>query len=648
MLKKFIIVLLVSYSYYSSAQFDEKDFYTFPESYETKKLSGKIHISAEKFEIENESKVNVNQYFEEVNYNSLGDFIDGTVYIDFEPHENYLNNILNVLYPENLKNSSPIKIYIARDPFFNASANLNNSIYLNIGVLKEIETEAELAFIIGHELAHCLNKDAKNTYFRYLNLKKKLKYSLRANSWVLNYFLYSQNQENSADKMSIEFMLNAGYSIEPIQGIYNYFEKLTKIASYKGWNIEDNRYSTHPTVAERVKNYKKILTKANTVNKSDFIVSRDSFLSMKSASNKEVKQLLIRNFNPHTSTEYFFMDYLKSGNDTNLYYLLEALRQAIYIYNCGTSKFLSYNYSLPSNTTIFDSLHFLFPDESQMNNIKQSNYEIIENKEFRTYGEAFEYFAKCAEKNEIRESYLTIALFNHDNKQRMDYYIDRYISNDGIMNNYAESLKSNSLYHSQTKDDIFCLGSVSRVDNTFNGDYTQFRYSYHFRHELAEYTQDIIDQKHTGTEMFDYSKNILDHFSEGINLYEYVNKIKWVYKENENLDLFLLYPDLWDFFNKHHLRSIQYIDFQQFYDQTQTFDNTMLYVIASPVLLIKWLVKPFYGSYKHAYMINYTSFNSAKKEDKYYNSSIKVRYKPRELHVQNSIYYLMQRHYEEK
>lgn len=70
----------------------------------------------------------------------------------------YLNEIKNNLLIDFPELSSKITIYITRSSSFNAFATVNNTIYVNIGLLARLENEAQLAYILCHEIMHIVDK----------------------------------------------------------------------------------------------------------------------------------------------------------------------------------------------------------------------------------------------------------------------------------------------------------------------------------------------------------------------------------------------------------------------------------------------------------------------------------------------------------
>jgi len=87
-------------------------------------------------------------------------FNSGAVYEDKEA-EAYLNEIgRSIIPPDFTDENVEINFKIIRDPTVNAFACPTGSIYVHTGILARLENEAQLAFLLGHEISHIVNKDS--------------------------------------------------------------------------------------------------------------------------------------------------------------------------------------------------------------------------------------------------------------------------------------------------------------------------------------------------------------------------------------------------------------------------------------------------------------------------------------------------------
>jgi predicted Zn-dependent protease len=137
---------------------------------------------------------------------------------------------------------------------FNAFAIAGGKVFINKGLLDAVGSEAELAFVIGHEIAHI---DLKHCVY-------KIQHGVRAGQIDPNlgelvqigYDIYSrpfsQPQEQEADELGFRLMRRAGY---PKQGALDFFRRLEQFEP----KIEDptinavnDFISTHPTARRRL------------------------------------------------------------------------------------------------------------------------------------------------------------------------------------------------------------------------------------------------------------------------------------------------------------------------------------------------------------------------------------------------------------
>jgi len=120
-------------------------------------------------------------------------------------------------------------ILVSNSPIANAYSIGGGTIILNLGILRKIRTQGELAFIIAHEIGHDYKQDVDISAYR--NLERldseefedaidridKEKYNRRAQleaffkRLYLTEMKFSRQQEIRADSLALRFILNANY-----------------------------------------------------------------------------------------------------------------------------------------------------------------------------------------------------------------------------------------------------------------------------------------------------------------------------------------------------------------------------------------------------------------------------------------------------
>ena len=127
----------------------------------------------------------------------------------------YLNDIKSHLLSDYPKADKDIQVLITFNPALNAMATINEKIYVNVGLLARVKNEAQLAFIMAHELMHIINMHSVE---QYKALKKEVKdvqqsdISRKANQIELFKHNMSVKHELEADADGFHLYLAAGYS----------------------------------------------------------------------------------------------------------------------------------------------------------------------------------------------------------------------------------------------------------------------------------------------------------------------------------------------------------------------------------------------------------------------------------------------------
>lgn len=146
------------------------------------------------------------------------------------------------------------------------------------GILPVTKTEAGLATVMGHEIAHAIAKhsgermsqqiaaqmggvavgvattESSNTTRAVINTA----YGLGGQLALLN---YSRNQESEADRMGLVFMAMAGY--DPNEAV-GFWERMSQAKDASGGGAPPEFLSTHPSDARRINNIQKLLPEALT------------------------------------------------------------------------------------------------------------------------------------------------------------------------------------------------------------------------------------------------------------------------------------------------------------------------------------------------------------------------------------------------
>ncbi|HWP43844.1 MAG TPA: M48 family metallopeptidase [Blastocatellia bacterium] len=182
----------------------------------------------------------------------------------------------------------PFTIKIIDSPDVNAFALPGGFLYVNSGLIMAADSEAELAGVMAHEIAHItarhgVEQASKGTLFKYLSIPllflggvPGLILQNAVNIFVpLTFLKFSRGAEEEADRLGLQYLWAAGY--DPTQ-MLSFFEKL-KAKEKKDPGTLEKLFSTHPATGKRVEKARKLLLRFP--DRDEYVVSTSEFDSIK-------------------------------------------------------------------------------------------------------------------------------------------------------------------------------------------------------------------------------------------------------------------------------------------------------------------------------------------------------------------------------
>jgi Zn-dependent protease with chaperone function len=153
---------------------------------------------------------------------------------------------------------------IIEDPSPNASAYPGGKIFIHTGMLQLIDSEAELAGILSHEIAHAVLSHgytgiaetaltsagggiASGLLSDVLGVDQKITNTATNLGGVLLNKEFSRDKEKQADVLGLRVLAAAGYSAD---GLYNVMAKLSQLEGESNW--ANSLLSSHPASEERM------------------------------------------------------------------------------------------------------------------------------------------------------------------------------------------------------------------------------------------------------------------------------------------------------------------------------------------------------------------------------------------------------------
>ncbi len=156
----------------------------------------------------------------------------------------------------------PWSFKVLDDPTVNAFALPGGYVYVTRGILAELDSEAELAAVLGHEIGHVTARHSVHRQSEQLLATAGVITAAvvldpdHAEGWAdlgmlglsLAFLSYSRVDERQADDLGLRYMMRAGYDPQQMPGV---FEMLERVGQAEGGGGVPTWLSTHPDPGKR-------------------------------------------------------------------------------------------------------------------------------------------------------------------------------------------------------------------------------------------------------------------------------------------------------------------------------------------------------------------------------------------------------------
>jgi len=174
-----------------------------------------------------------------------------------------------------------IRVYVVRHPSFNASMGPNGTMQVFTGLMLRAENEAQLAYVLGHELGHYIRR---HTLTRLRDVRNKTDAAsvfglagamvgvpmsgvISSGIAYASISAYGRDQEREADEIGFEMFRGAGY--EPTQAA-RIWALLMAEAEAGEWPTPPALFASHPPTLERQQTLAKLAEEAPDGGANDY------------------------------------------------------------------------------------------------------------------------------------------------------------------------------------------------------------------------------------------------------------------------------------------------------------------------------------------------------------------------------------------
>jgi beta-barrel assembly-enhancing protease len=224
----------------------------------------------------------------------------GLVYSNAEL-EAYIHSVAVRLVANQLENpNTQLQVRVLRLSYRNAWTFPNGVFYITTGMLACLDSEAELAAVLGHETTHFIRRHSLKETRSAANKKVWVNvlgdtstvvglgpvFGEIGSVWATSAILgYSRELENEADEQGLRELVEAGYDPTAMLHLFDY---LREEDEWEG-KMTKNRPATHPEIQDRVAHCRELLaTRYADATGPGRRINRDEYLA-------HVQQVLLDN-----------------------------------------------------------------------------------------------------------------------------------------------------------------------------------------------------------------------------------------------------------------------------------------------------------------------------------------------------------------
>lgn len=280
------------------------------------------------------------QFTREMSYYAQQRVFTGLVLFN-DSLSNYVTKVAAVLLADDTALFNKLHFYVYKDPALNAYTSATGNILVTVGLLAQLEDEAQLAFILAHEITHFKQQHMLKGYLTREELKKEGP----SYSWSQSYYSYNQEQELEADRLGFEMFKKSPYAISDAKRSFDileysdlpfddvpfdttFFNKdYMKVPLgyyehdvdpvYTDDNYED-RSSTHPNVRKRRMALLSTMDSVPETGRVHFVNSKEEFLDVREKARYEMCRLLLLERDYSSAIYASYMMLQKHPNDLEL------------------------------------------------------------------------------------------------------------------------------------------------------------------------------------------------------------------------------------------------------------------------------------------------------------------------------------------
>ncbi len=266
----------------------------------------------------------------------------------------YLNKIADVLLANDTALRNKLHIYALKSFVVNAHSYDKGYIFIDLGLIAQAESEAQLAYTLCHEISHYTKKHQINGYVNNEKINRENYDGKSDEEKLIKKCEYSKDQESEADTEGFRMLERSNYDFAEAEKDFDvlqyshlpyelvefkpefleskYFKipakyLLKEVSSIRNNSNEDDTKHTHPSTAKRKQVIKDLINGRYSNGKAKNIVGEKDFLYVRDLTRMELCRLyLIYRDYPNALYSAYIMQKKYPDNE----YLAEIVSKSLF------------------------------------------------------------------------------------------------------------------------------------------------------------------------------------------------------------------------------------------------------------------------------------------------------------------------------
>lgn len=234
----------------------------------------------------------------------------------------YLNKLKDIVLSNNAELKSKLNIFTLKSTVVNAYSYDKGYIFFDVGLIAQAESEAQLAYILCHEISHYTKKHNIQGYVKNRQLEREVYEGKSTDDILIEKCQYSKENESEADIEGFKLFEGTNYNFIQAQKAFDVlqyahlpfelieFKKefletenfklpagyfLKEVSSIRNNAADDDSKSTHPNTVKRKAAIEELIKNRNNDGRVNNVAGEDLFKYIRDLARFECCRLYLKN-----------------------------------------------------------------------------------------------------------------------------------------------------------------------------------------------------------------------------------------------------------------------------------------------------------------------------------------------------------------